>query len=294
VALAAALADDLREPWDAVHLHHVEAPLLGPAVRGPVRVHHLHTCLAEELPTYAGMGLAGAAVGALLDRACARGADLTVALSERGAALARGWGAGRAIVIRPGVEPAPDLAADEARRALGIAGDRWIAYTGNLDGYQDLERLLRAAALADLQLLVATGARLDPLRAAARRAGLPERRLKVVQTRDHAAVQRVLAASVAAVVPRARCAGFPMKALNALAAGRPLVALRGALDPMPGVVLVDRPTPEALAAALAALLADPARAAALGSRGRAALPRWADAAAAHRAPGLCARSGARL
>ncbi len=268
-ALAIALRRDLRERWDAVHLHHVEAALLGAALRGVFRVHHQHTCLAEELPAYPGLGAGAGRIGAALDAACARGGDLTVALSPRGAALARAAGARDVLVLPPSVEALPALEERDARRALGLEDGRWVAYTGNLDGYQDLDRLVAAVALAGARLVVATADDPGGLRAAAARAGLAPERLRVVVGRDPALGWRALAASRALVVPRARCAGYPMKALNALALGRPVVAGPGALAPGPGIARAADDDVGALAAAIRTLLDDPATADRLGAEGRA-------------------------
>ena len=252
LALLRALRRDLRQGFDLVHAHHTEAPLLAAAVsrmgrRTPI-VHHLHTSLAEELPAYGVPG--GAALGGVLDRACVRAADGTLALSTRGADLARRWGAARALCVPPGL---PAVAADAARgREVFSLHEPHIVYSGNLDAYQDLDRLVAAAAEHDLPVLVLTGDPPGALLRDARERGA--RRLRAVQTRVLADHLDALAAAAVSVVPRARLAGAPIKLLNSLAVGTPVVVVRGAVDPWPGVLDSDD-----LGADLAALLADPAR-----------------------------------
>lgn len=266
-ALHRALRCDLREPFDVLHLHHVEAPLLGRGARGPVRVHHLHTALSEELPTYSPRSgrSALAGLGVVADRALVRCADATLALSPHGARLARRWGARRAGWVAPGVEEVPLIDPERARAALGLCGGRWMVYTGNLDGYQRIDRLLALAARTGHPLVVVTGSPIGPLRREAARCGVRPERLRAIQTRDHAVVQQAIAAGTVGVIPRTQCAGFPMKALNFLAQGRPVIVDSAAMTEHPGVVRVDRP---GLDAAVCDLLRSPERARALGAAGR--------------------------
>lgn len=246
-----ALARDLREPWDVVHAHHVEAPVLARLVRARPVVHHLHTCLAEELPTYGVRG--GAVLGAVLDRACARAAHATVAISERGAQLARAWGAQPVFCLPPGIE-ALSGRADRGRARFDLPELPWVAYVGNLDGYQDLDHWLEQAAKASFPLLVVTPD--DPAGVLSRARALGVKQVAIAQAAVFQEQCDALAAAAVAVVPRRRCAGVPMKLLTTLALGLPTVVVRGAVDPLPGMVAA----PEGgLAEAVAALLADPIR-----------------------------------
>lgn len=266
-ALHRALQRDLREPFDVLHLHHVEAPFLGRGARAPVRVHHLHTALSEELPAYgAAAGRSAMAwLGGVADRALVRCADATLALSPRGARLARRWGARRAAWVAPGVEEVSPIDPDRARAALGLRDGPWMVYAGNLDGYQRIDRLLALAARTGHPLLVVTGSPLGALLREAARCGVRPDRLRAIHTRDHAVVQQAIAAGAVGVIPRTRCAGFPMKALNFLAQGRPVIVDAAAMAEHPGVIRVER---SGLDAALCELLRSPERARALGEAGR--------------------------
>jgi len=248
--LLRAVRRDLRQPFDLVHAHHVEAPLLARLVGARPLIHHLHTALSEELPTYGVPG--GRLVGAALDRACVRLAHGTLALSERGASLARRWGARRALSVPPGL-PEVRGHADRARERFDLP-EHVIVYTGNLDAYQELDRLVRAAASHDLPVLVVTGDDPASLLRQARQAGA--HRLRAIRTRALADHLDLLAAATVSVVPRSRLAGVPIKLLNSLAVGTPGVVVQGAVDAWPGVVQAPA---AALGATLQTLLADPAR-----------------------------------
>jgi glycosyltransferase involved in cell wall biosynthesis len=86
-ALVAALRSDLREGWDRIHAHHVEATLAARSLGAGPLVVHPHTALAWELPTFVSRGRRLAArAGRLLDRRVARAGEVAVALSQIGRA----------------------------------------------------------------------------------------------------------------------------------------------------------------------------------------------------------------
>lgn len=269
--LLAALRRDLREDWDIVHAHHVEATLALRTLGARPLVVTPHTALADELPTYLPRGrrLLGR-VGARLDRRVARSGDLLLALSAHGAEALHRLGARRVLELPPGVEP---LQADveRGRARLGGLVDP-VVYTGNTDAYQDLPVLLRAVARYHLPLVVVTGSDPAPLRALARVHGVRDRDLGIVATTDFRDTRDIIAASAVGAIPRTTCAGFPMKALNVLGLGLPLVAVRGVVD-LPGVVHVSPGDVDDLGRALAHLRLDPAARRELGAAGRCAVRR---------------------
>jgi len=169
-------------------------------------------------------------------------------------------------------------------------GDRQVVmYAGNVGFSQSLELLVGAArALADRSdvVFVINGggsARPDLERQAM---GLDNMRFVDFQPREQ--LTGVLAAGDIHVVPLRRGlarSSVPSKAYSILAAGRPVVAsvdegteVARVVEKAGAGLAVPPDDPEAFAAALAALLDDPARARAMGAAGRAFVERWASPA----------------
>jgi glycosyltransferase involved in cell wall biosynthesis len=118
-----------------------------------------------------------------------------------------------------------------ARQELGIREDAYLAlYAGNLDAYQGVEWLLEALGRlpATYELLVATASDATPLHQGLAERGLRER-VHVMSLADEAERARVHAAADVALVPRRAPGGLPIKLLDALARGLPVVANERAL-----------------------------------------------------------------
>jgi colanic acid biosynthesis glycosyl transferase WcaI len=179
-------------------------------------------------------------------------------------------------VIRP-------LAAEGVLRAeLGLPAAASIAlYSGNLGQKQGLEVIVEAARLlarapgaADVLFLICgAGSALDELRAAA--ADLPNVRFVPLQPAER--LNELLNLATVHLLPQKANAEdlvMPSKLAGMLASGRPVIATArlesevGRLLEGAGVV-VPPGDAGALAAAVAALVADPARGARLGAAGRA-------------------------
>ncbi len=278
------LREHRRRPFDAVIAHHAGGGLAALAVRRRLRrpvVYVAHTLLGEELPSYAAAGLRPAAgiLGHRIDGFLARRADACVALSPRGARALAGLGAGRVACLPPGpgaegeVKPEPVA---ERLAGLGLRPGGFACYTGNLDGYQDLSLLAELArALAPRPVVVAThdargGRRSIPATGSSHP-------VRVVELPDATAVRELLAGAGVAVLPRRRAAGFPMKLLNYLGAGVPVVAFEeaaGALRHRESAWLLPPAAGASeLARAVARLFEDRALAARLAEGGRALLGR---------------------
>jgi len=221
---------------DVVHAHNVEAPFvawLAQALsfhRVPV-VYSVHTSLEEELPTYGGHAGRRAKLGRWVDRALARGCSASAALSERAAELLRGHGARRVVVTPPGVNLG-ELQGSEHRARARVGEGPWVVYTGNLDAYQDLDLLLEAMRSVPAKLLVVSGSSLDDWPLRERFEQLPGAvfwsSTAFQDTLDAIALADVMA------IPRRVCAGFPMKALNALGMATPVVVSDGVALDLPG------------------------------------------------------------
>jgi colanic acid biosynthesis glycosyl transferase WcaI len=204
---------------------------------------------------------------------------------------------GRVRVIPNFVDTARIMPADRAgtpggghyRREHELGDRQVVMYAGNVGFSQSLELLVGAArALADRSdvVFVINGggsARPDLERQAM---GLDNMRFVDFQPREQ--LTGVLAAGDIHVVPLRRGlarSSVPSKAYSILAAGRPVVAsvdegteVARVVEKAGAGLAVPPDDPEAFAAALAALLDDPARARAMGAAGRAFVERWASPA----------------
>jgi glycosyltransferase involved in cell wall biosynthesis len=262
-ALAATIA---RRRPELVVAHHVEAAAAALLARAPT-IFVAHTALGPELPTYASRGAALLTrAGDALDRALARRADATVAVSpllaSRLSALADvdvPW----LPIPWPLSPPIAREERDRARAELGIHRDeRIVLYAGNLDRYQGLDALFDAMrAMPDARLLVATSS--DD-----RMPG--DLRLLRAPLGDEPDRRRVHAAADVVAIPRASEGGLPIKMIDAMARGAPVAAVRRATAglALDGVIAIADDDARALATTLGSLLDDPARGRASAERAR--------------------------
>jgi glycosyltransferase involved in cell wall biosynthesis len=272
-------------PFDVLHCHNYEAAVVGLAARvrrGVPVVYHSHNLMSDELATYFGsrgaQTVAGA-LGRLLDRTVPRAADHVIALCGYSAEALRDCGVSedRLSVIAPAVQDeGPARPPVAARRGLHLADDaEVVGYCGNLDNYQNLELLLDGFAVLarerQARLLVVThtpDARFS--RALAVR-NLQERTV-VHAAATWADARSAMEACDVLVLPRRHGSGWPIKLLNYLSLGRPIVAAGcGAKilhDGVDALVTSDADA-AALARTIGRLLADAALRRRLGDAGRA-------------------------
>lgn len=252
-----------REHIEAVCAHNYEA-LLATLVSGVRPIVYLaHNCLADELPHYfRGSRLAGR-VGAWLDNHLPRRADAVIAPHERLARYLEARGCPKVHVVPPPVDAAT-FTRDPVTDAIPP-----VLYTGNLDAYQNLG-LLRDA-------MVRLHARLPKARLVVATAGegaFPD--AERVHAPDFNSLRRVLAADAVVAAPRVSWSGYPIKLLNAMAAGKPVVACESAAWPLrhneTGLVVPDGDA-EAFAEALYRLLTQPGLRERLGRNAGAAAAR---------------------
>lgn len=264
-ALAWTLRRVVREQRiDVIDAHNYEALIVALAVGKRPIVYHAHNALSDELPHYFG-GLRWVAhLGGWFDRTFPKRADHIVAPHARlkDYLIECGCDADRISVNPPTVDAS---AFDVARTGADLPS---VLYTGNLDTYQNLDLLYQAIEFAretipELKLLIATAAKGSTR--------IPETNREIVRTDDFSSLQRLLRQDAIFVCPRISWSGYPLKLLNAMAAGLPIVCCEGSSHPLThnidGFVVPDD-DPAAFAAALVALARDSNRRATLGHHAR--------------------------
>jgi glycosyltransferase involved in cell wall biosynthesis len=239
---------------DAVCAHNYEA-LIAALLSGrrPV-VYFAHNAMADELPYYCATPEAArraARLGRWFDDTFPRRAARIIVPHRRlaGYLVLRGCDPARVVVVPPPV----DLTPFEAPPADNAAVLPPVLYMGNLDAYQNLPLL--TAMMARVRA-VKPDARL--LIASAQPPNLPG--AEHLPAPDFETVRRALLDDVIVAVPRLSWSGYPIKMLNAMAAGRPVVACASAAwpitDGLNGLVVADNDA-EAFAAAVLRLVEAP-------------------------------------
>lgn len=254
---------------DVIHAHHYEAlcaAALADPLRATPRVLHLHGLMEPELHTYLRPSLEAPAraLGGRMDAALPFLADRVVALDGAGreALLRHGFPEGRIAVCRVPACPPPGAEAP-ARRERPPGEPLRAVYAGNLDGYQGLPVLLEAfrelsrAGGAGVALDIVTASDPARLEAGIARSGL-RGAVRIVPHGTAEEVFRSVASADMAIVPRSARGGVPVKLVNALAAGVPVIADREIARELGhgvGAWLADMRSPGGLAAAIGAVAA---------------------------------------
>ena len=259
-----------REGVDVVHAHHSHDHWLGWWGHGTaalIRTFHNERAVRPAWP----------------DSALYRRTDAVVAVSRRiEERLRQARVPGGRLYRADGVVDAARFVTDaqdtaKVREEFGVAGAPLVGCVARLaagrghetliEGFGLLSRALDGARL----LLVGKGERRDALEGLVKRLGL-ERRVFFAGYRD-ADLPAVLGALDVFVLMGAGSDDSCRAALEAMAAGRPVLAAR--VGALPDAVvhgetglLLDEPSPEAVAASLARLLSAPTEARAMGEAGR--------------------------
>ena len=246
---------------DLIHAHNYEGLMCALTSRRRPIVYQAHNAMADELPHYFGGAGWARRAGAWLDRALPRRADAVIAPHSRlrDHLIACGCDADKVFVIPPALD------ATQFEMAVHSAEMPPVLYTGNLDAYQNLPLLHDAMTRVRYEepkarLLFAT-ADIDAIEGA-----------EVVPVHDFGGLRQVLAHEAVVACPRVSWSGYPIKLLNAMAAGQALVACEGAapgLTDGEDALLVPDDDAEAFAAALLRLLRDAGLRRRLGAAARA-------------------------
>lgn len=281
--LVALLRKLLRElPFDVIHAHHYEGVLVGAMARHGRRVpmvYDAHTLLMSELPFYP-LGLPAGmkrAAGIWMDRHIPKLADHTVCVTEtiRDKLIGdAGMDPERLSVITNGVEfehfNSPQQAPAQGGRTPTLV------FTGNLAEYQGIDLMLKAfqrvvQRVPTARLVIASDTPFDAYEGLSNELGIRQQ-IDIVRSPAFNDLPAVLAAGDVALNPRVDCDGIPVKLLNYMAAGRPVVSFASSA---PGVVhgrtgwLATSGDIEAFADGVVALLNDRELAMRLGDSARA-------------------------
>jgi glycosyltransferase involved in cell wall biosynthesis len=254
-----------RHRIDAVIAHNYEALLVGLAAGKRPLIYHAHNAMSDELPYYFRWTAGPAKLGRWLDRTFPRKADRVIVPHQRlaGHLVVRGCAHDRISVIPPPLR-AEDFDVCSAGDALPP-----VLYTGNLDAYQNLgllfvamERVRKRFPEARLQI------------ATAEDASFPD--AEVVPVKGFDALHQVLAEDSVLALPRVSWSGYPIKLLNAMAAGKAIVACHSAAYPLTHEVdalIVPDDNVAAFTEALIRLMTDPKLRKKLGAAARAKVER---------------------
>jgi 1,2-diacylglycerol 3-alpha-glucosyltransferase len=273
---------------NVLHAHGYEATMVAWVCRllsGVPVLYSAHNTMADELPTYKFIRprwLAGW-FGEALDRVVPRMSDRIVPHSGNLEAFLgrRNLLERTEPVIKFGIN-LDDIASGDAarlRERYGLGQDPVLLYAGVMNPFQRLDLLLKAMALVVRQmptakLLMVRTLATEPFLAdfcqQAEDLGL-RGQIVITQPQPLRSVQEHLAACDVAVAPRTHEPGFPIKVLNAMAAGKACVMYASSsrdLRHKKDAYLVAPDTPEALADGLLEVLADGRLRERLGRNGR--------------------------
>ena len=253
---------------DILHVHHYEALLAAQWARlsGPPILFHLHAMFGPELGTYVSKSLFGVAtmVGRTLDRIGPHLADLTVTVHPwiTKQLLNMGHNPQTVHTLKPPFELPNSPVVSAATKDFDVFN---LLYTGNLDAYQNMETLFDALALLPkgflekIKLKIATDSRFSP---SLYPSITPEilARIEIVEHSTYPQIISLIKSADLVIVPRQTPGGAPIKLINALACGAPVLVDSIVAD---GIVhgreawLVDMSCTDAVASAITDLINNP-------------------------------------
>jgi 1,2-diacylglycerol 3-alpha-glucosyltransferase len=233
-----------RERIEIIHAHNYEGALIGfiaKALTGRPLVYNAVNLMSDELPSYNFLKPVFLAVllARLLDWLVTEIPDYIIAITEelRNSFIARGVDPKRVALIPCGVNPQMFSGAngDFLRARYRVDGRPVVMYTGVASRFQRLDYLLRAFALVlsekpEALLAIVSPLRDDPdfasTRSLADSLGISSK-ISWIGGHSLSELPDYLAMASVAVLPRPTIPGHPIKLLNYMAAGRPIVCFAG-------------------------------------------------------------------
>ena len=230
-----------KKKIDIIHAHNYEAPLAGfiaRAVTGVPVVFNSHNVLSDELYTYFRLPFSkwlAQSVAHCLDNYIPKKADFCITVSEESINffIARGVSPDRIEFIPPGIDCQNEKINDpkEIRKTYHLGSHPLITYTGNLDGYQNIELLFHAIktvseTISEFTLVIITSSDYTQYQKLAREMDI-DRYIIFLSDQTFDQTREILAAGDIAVNPRTSWSGFPIKLLNYMAAGKAIVTSEG-------------------------------------------------------------------
>ncbi|HQT00502.1 MAG TPA: glycosyltransferase family 4 protein [Thiobacillus sp.] len=273
---------------DVIHAHNYEGALVGWLAKlftGRPMLYNAVNSMADELPTYNFIKPKRFAVwlGEFLDNVVPRTGDFVTVVSDslKTFLLGKKVPESRVVVVPAGVnlDMFDQGSGERVREKHGLQGRPLVVYTGTLEQFQRIDYLLQAMRDVVREMPEACLLLVGNIPHKANQALYTDMAASLgigqsVRFIDSVSLDELpdyLAAADVTVVPRPECPGHPVKLLNYMAAGRPVVSFEGGakgLHHMYNGYLVNDHDTAAFGEGVVALLRDPELAASLGRHAR--------------------------
>lgn len=277
-----------NEKIDIIHAHNYEGAIAGYIAKkftGTPFIYNAINTMIDELPTYNFIKPQAAAKGfaRFLDYTVPRTADSVLAISDELVRflLDKKVLPSRIARIPLGVNFSMFNGKDPLlmRKKYGIGNKPLIVYTGVLNEFQRVDYLLNAMKVVvdkidDAVLIIVPNlfdkSDLQRHQNLARELNI-EKNVIFTDPRPFSDVPYFLASADVAVLPRPECPGFPVKLLNYMAAGKPIVAFKGSskgLENMENAILAEDHNWEQMGDGILKILSDSSLAKTLGNNAK--------------------------
>jgi len=225
-----------------IHAYHHEATLaafLARALTGIPMIYHSVASMEEELPLFIKPRKLFQTVGKLLDVFIPRLANCCVVVSKNlEESIERSGISSEKIFYLPTTIDARSMIGGNGakfRESHGMKDSKLVLYTGVINEFQGIDNLLKSMTIvvrdipsAKLVMAISmlNGIQVKKYVALSSELGLMDNVVFLEGFPFNELPQALTAANVT-VMPRERCAGLPVKILNYMAAGKPIVSMRG-------------------------------------------------------------------